>query len=265
MFAVAELDGSLDLKSKYVYTNGMLVGRIDANDELFQYFHDGLGSITMISDSTGSYQNLYAYDDFGNFRSKTENVSNSYCYTGQERDEEPSGLYNLRARYYAPGIGRFTQEDPINFDWRRTQRMNFYTYVMNNPLNRLDPLGLVCMPITSWFPCETFHHVSSKVIPKSDWILKFSYATSGAETGNPWFTIHCHWLKEYTIQELYERRIERYLACVGRCGNFSLEKQNDIEQSTKTRPQVEWKHTQMDVASMTIEKWVCENMPELHP
>jgi hypothetical protein len=44
MFAVAELNGHLDLKSKYVYTNGMLVGRIDADDELFQYFHDGLGS-----------------------------------------------------------------------------------------------------------------------------------------------------------------------------------------------------------------------------
>ena len=33
MFAVAELNGSLDLKSKYMYTNGMLVGRIDANGE----------------------------------------------------------------------------------------------------------------------------------------------------------------------------------------------------------------------------------------
>jgi RHS repeat-associated protein len=42
-----------------------------------------------------------------------ESVSNSYYYTGQERDEAPSGLYNLRARYYAPGIGRFTQEDPV--------------------------------------------------------------------------------------------------------------------------------------------------------
>jgi RHS repeat-associated protein len=69
----------------------------------------------MVCDSTGSYQNLYVYDDFGNFRMMEEAgwVPNSYYYTGQERDGSPSGLYNLRARYYASGIGRFTQEDPV--------------------------------------------------------------------------------------------------------------------------------------------------------
>jgi len=165
MFAVAELDGHLDLKFKYVYVNGMLVGKIDANDELFQYFHDGLGSITMIVDSTGSYQNLYTYDDFGDFRKKDENVSNSYCYTGQERDENPSGLYNLRARYYAAGMGRFTQEDPVlnvssgssggccgsggsgsslGFSAGFPQKANAYVYVGNNPTIYIDPMGLSC-------------------------------------------------------------------------------------------------------------------------
>jgi len=180
MFAVAELDGHLDLKSKYIYTNGMLVGRIDSSGELYQYFHDGLGSITMITDTTGSYQNLYTYDDFGDFRKKDEEVSNSYCYTGQERDENPSGLYNLRARYYASGMGRFTQEDPI---WQNTvkrkllplwhydyiygsctstgscgscnkpiapQDNNPYVYCISNPINMIDPSGLWRIPGTNW-------------------------------------------------------------------------------------------------------------------
>ncbi len=139
----------------------MLVGKIDANEELYQYFHDGLGSITMICDSTGSYQNLYTYDDFGDFRKKDEEVSNSYCYTGQERDEEPSGLYNLRARYYAAGMGRFTQEDPIMhlsirtdalfgtdpeamfiFGMAQPQGLHGYSYVWNNSVNWIDPFGL---------------------------------------------------------------------------------------------------------------------------
>jgi len=122
----------------------MLVGRIDSSGDFYQYFHDGLGSVTMICDSTGSYQNLYTYDDFGEFRHSVENVSNSYCYTGQERDENPSGLYNLRARYYASGIGRFTQEDPLlaALDVSRIQELNGYTYVANNPINYIDPLGL---------------------------------------------------------------------------------------------------------------------------
>jgi RHS repeat-associated protein len=162
MNVVAELDGSLDLQSKYIYTNGMLAGSIDADGELYQYFHDGLGSITMICDSTGEYQNLYVYDDFGNFRMMEEAgaVPNSYYYTGQELDESPSGLYNLRARYYAAGIGRFTQEDPIMhlsihldalfgvdpeamflFGMAQPQGLHGYGYVWNNPMNWIDPLG----------------------------------------------------------------------------------------------------------------------------
>ena len=143
----------------------MLVGRIDSSGEFYQYFHDGLGSITMICDSTGEYQNLYTYDDFGDFRLKSENVSNSYCYTGQERDEEPSGLYNLRARYYVAGIGRFTQEDPVFKSVYSTsggacsscnnqmsnqklamryvlpQGLNPYPYVSNDPINFIDMSG----------------------------------------------------------------------------------------------------------------------------
>jgi len=151
------------LKSKYVYVNGMLVGKIDANDELFQYFHDGLGSITMITDTTGSYENLYVYDDFGNFRMIEESGSapNHYYYTGQERDPAPSGLYNLRARYYAAGIGRFTQEDPYySFSGMANpggcssfsgvtrilvadpKYINFYVYGLNNPINYKDITGL---------------------------------------------------------------------------------------------------------------------------
>jgi len=175
MYTIAELDGSLDLKSKYVYTNGMLIGRIDSSGEFCQYFHDGLGSVTMICDSTGEYQNLYVYDDFGNFRKKHEEIPNSYYYTGQERDESPSGLYNLRARYYATEIGRFTQEDPVlqvgnsasglnncircgrlepNLlitSIERPQALNAYIYVINNPTNILDPTGEIIQ--VAFNPC----------------------------------------------------------------------------------------------------------------
>jgi RHS repeat-associated protein len=109
-----------------------------------------------------------SYDDFGDFRLKSENVSNSYCYTGQEMDEEPSGLYNLRARYYAPGIGRFTQEDPLMavLEAERVQELNGYNYVSNNPINLIDPLGLmsvIVMPDIGYDYCmhpETFGEMS---------------------------------------------------------------------------------------------------------
>ena len=42
-------------------------------------------------------------------------------------------------RYYDPGLGRFVQEDPLHIS---TMESNLYVYVGNNPLNRVDPLGL---------------------------------------------------------------------------------------------------------------------------
>ncbi|EMI1451423.1 TPA: RHS repeat-associated core domain-containing protein [Proteus mirabilis] len=44
-------------------------------------------------------------------------------------------------RYYAPNLGRFTQQDPIGL----AEGINLYAYAPN-PLTWWDPLGLTCIP-----------------------------------------------------------------------------------------------------------------------
>jgi uncharacterized protein RhaS with RHS repeats len=44
----------------------------------------------------------------------------------------------MRARYYDPEVGRFISKDPIGL----LGGLNMYAYVQNNPINRIDPLGL---------------------------------------------------------------------------------------------------------------------------
>jgi len=143
MNVVVELDGSLNKKTSYGYIGAMLVMVEDEADNKHYYSHDGLGSIIAIYDASGNYVNVYMYDEFGNFLRKTESVVNSYYYTGQELDRW-SGLYNLRNRYYSPGIGRFTQLDPIVdlLGIENMQELNGYAYVANNPMILIDPFGL---------------------------------------------------------------------------------------------------------------------------
>jgi len=56
-------------------------------------------------------------------------------YTGQQYGQE-MGQYYLRARFYNPVIGRFTQEDMYRGDG-----LNLYAYCANNPVNYYDPNG----------------------------------------------------------------------------------------------------------------------------
>ncbi|MGB3480058.1 MAG: RHS repeat-associated core domain-containing protein [bacterium] len=153
----------LDLQAKYVYANGMLLARYDNSPaDTHYYHHDGLGSTVGMTNENANVEQSYFYDDFGESLGSWGSVSNHYLYTGQEYDGAISGLYNLRARYYDSGVGRFVSEDPmlqlglqsnagcincanvlsVASNVGSLLDLNAYIYVQNNPINRMDPLGL---------------------------------------------------------------------------------------------------------------------------
>jgi RHS repeat-associated protein len=96
--------------------------------------------------STGSatLSDQYSYTAFGETRSQTGSSLQPYGYTGQQRDAA-TGLYYLRARYYAPGVGRFLSRDtwPIQVDDPR--EINRYGYIANDPINYTDPSGYTAL------------------------------------------------------------------------------------------------------------------------
>jgi RHS repeat-associated protein len=102
------------------------------------YQGDGLSSATSLSNLAGSLANTYTYDSFGNPTASTGTLPNPFRYTAREFDAE-TGVYYYRARYYDPQIGRFISEDPLELDGGN---INFYAYVVNNPVLLTDPIGL---------------------------------------------------------------------------------------------------------------------------
>ena len=66
--------------------------------------------------------------------------ANPWRYCGEYYDKETDTIY-LRARYYSPKTGRFTQQDTYRGDPSDPLSLNLYTYCMNNPLQYTDPTG----------------------------------------------------------------------------------------------------------------------------
>ena len=96
---------------------------------------DGLGSTLGLTDSNGVVQTSYTYDPFGNTTSTGAGSSNSTQFTGRENDG--TGLYFYRSRYYSPDLQRFISEDPVGI----RGGVNVYAYAANDPVNFTDPLG----------------------------------------------------------------------------------------------------------------------------
>ena len=155
IYAVCEFGGHLDLKAKYVYANGMLLARYDESSaDTHYYHHDGLGSTVGMTDENKSVEQSYFYDEFGNSLGSWGSASNNYLYTAQEYDGSVTQLYNLRARYYKPSIGRFISEDPVCPGMAEFPLgINPYIYVLDNPTNAIDPSGQMPM-----WKCKTTIH-----------------------------------------------------------------------------------------------------------
>jgi len=93
------------------------------------FLTDILGSPVALTDNAGVVQTEYTYEPFGKTTFNGPSNTNPYQYTGRENDS--TGLYHYRARYYHPASQRFISEDPIEFGG---EDVNLYAYVWNNPL-----------------------------------------------------------------------------------------------------------------------------------
>ncbi|MCL2153368.1 MAG: DUF6531 domain-containing protein [Oscillospiraceae bacterium] len=121
---------------RYIWGNELLEAE---GEEEFYYLQDHLGSPIRLLDGGNDREHdiPMAYDDFGiPLVNAGRTSSNPFGFTGYQF-EDVSGLYYAQARYYSPLISRFSSQDPI------MSGVNWYNYCLNDPVNRIDPWGLI--------------------------------------------------------------------------------------------------------------------------
>ncbi len=134
---IMEVDENGSIMAKYVY--GLFIDEIlklEKGGMNYYYVHDDLGSATNLADNLESIIETYHYTAYGH-PCETSTVGNPQLFCGSRFDEDLF-LYYCRSRYYAAGIGRFISADRLRLDGEID---NLYSYVKNNPVNLIDPLG----------------------------------------------------------------------------------------------------------------------------
>ena len=113
---------------------------------LAYYRHsDWLGSSRLTSTQARGLYSSSAYAPFGE-QYGTSGMADA-SFTGQDQDTV-SSLYDFPARRQSPSQGRWISPDPAGRGaviLANPQSWNRYAYVMNNPLNSVDPDGLCNM------------------------------------------------------------------------------------------------------------------------
>ena len=118
------IDYTLDLESgltqvlddgkygKYLYGTSRLAQ--DSGGGMEYYLTDALGSVRQVVDENGAILLSEGYRPYGEVLDQAGTGASVFGFAGEARDS--TGLSYLRARYYEPGTGRFTQIDPSRLE-----------------------------------------------------------------------------------------------------------------------------------------------------
>jgi RHS repeat-associated protein len=155
---VAELDGNGNVVARFVYCGCgannipqyMIKGGV-----IYRIISDHLGSPRLVIDtSTNTITQRMDYDEFGNVILDTNPGFQPFGFAGGIYDQHTK-LTRFGARDYDAETGRWTAKDPVRFQGG----FNFYGYVLNDPVNKIDPSGLIELAIGGQLATVTLNSI----------------------------------------------------------------------------------------------------------
>ncbi len=195
---VAEFDGQGNPVSLFIYASkGHVPDYIVKVGKRYRVISDHLGSVRLVVDmSDGTIVQRMDYDVFGNVILDTNPQFQPFGFAGGLYDAD-TGLVRFGARDYDALIGRWTAKDPIRFAGGDS---NLYGYVFWDPVNFIDPLGLMKLPTNpDGLPSDWTNDPSHRDPNGSRWrhpngdILDFHDGRPGERPGQDGWREKDHW------------------------------------------------------------------------
>jgi len=138
---IVEFDGTGTVVARFVYADKANIPAYMAKGgRTYRIIADHLGSPRLVINiADGTVVQRLDYDAFGTVVTDTNPGFQPFGFAGGLYDRD-TGLGRFGARDYDPRVGRWTTKDPIRFAGGGA---NLYEYVLNDPVNAIDPLGLL--------------------------------------------------------------------------------------------------------------------------
>jgi len=164
---LAVYDGSDNLLMRFEYADDRMPVAMTSGGATYYLAYDQVGTLRVVADSAGNMVKRIDYDSFGNIVADTnEGFTIPFGFAGGLHDRD-TGLVRFGYRDYDPDVGRWTAKDPIFFAGGDT---DLYGYVLNDPVNLFDPLGLM----------DIDPGLDSSLGPKAFYVAGATLITTGA-------------------------------------------------------------------------------------
>src|SRR5215204_745578 len=151
----------LQWNKNYVYLGGRLLSTstLKGSGEVVQYHHpDRLGTRLVTTKASNAVTEQVTLPFGVELKAESTGEATNRRFTTYERSAT-TGLDYAVNRFYDSQQGRFTQIDPLEVEGITVgdpQSDKLYAYVENDPINSIDPLGLVeCTATSGEYICTT--------------------------------------------------------------------------------------------------------------
>ena len=119
------------------YYRGINIIAQNKNNAVNYYVYDGHGNTVTLTDANGATVSKCDYSAYGNRTSIKSYINTPFKYCGEYQDNE-SGMVYLRNK-----VLQNKRRDASRRKTRQKDGLNWYAYCGNNPVNFVDPSGLV--------------------------------------------------------------------------------------------------------------------------
>ena len=137
---LAVYDGSDNLISRFEYADSRMPYKMTYEGQTYYLSYDQVGTLRALTDTCGNIVKELTHDTFGNIISDSNPAFKvPFGFAGGLYDEDTE-LTRFGYRDYDAETGKWTAKDPIGFDGGDT---NLYGYVLGDPVNLVDPEGLI--------------------------------------------------------------------------------------------------------------------------